>query len=182
MTVCPGCKLVSTMVCVSKGMFSVRVSVSCLTRWTRRIVVPLSFSTLTRSSLPSVMPLESRIEAAVSLPLGAMEVFPSAMTVTGPFSLMTKPPVSWLYTFLISTVTLDAATSLASKNPSSWSMLVATVQNGTSVPSMLIVVSYAERTVTTSWSLSSPLTVDSTMSCDLTVTCCSCSSRWTVDA
>ena len=40
--------------------------------------------------------VESRIDAAGSLPFGATDVLPSAMTVTGPDSLMTRPPVSWL--------------------------------------------------------------------------------------
>ena len=86
------------------------------------------------------MPLESRMEAAGSLPLGATELLPSAMTVTGPDWLITRPPVSWLYTFLMSTVIFAALFWFSSKNPSSWSALVATVQNGTAVPSMLIVV------------------------------------------
>ena len=102
-----------------------------------------------RSSLPSVMPLESRMDAAGSLPLGASEVLPSAMTVTGPDWLMTRPPVSWLYTLLILTVILAALALFSSKKPSNWSALVATVQNGTEVPSMVMVVWYAERTVTT---------------------------------
>ena len=42
------------------------------------------------------MPLESGIEAAGSLPFGASELVPSAITVTGPDSLMTRPPVSLL--------------------------------------------------------------------------------------
>ena len=92
----PGCRLGSTMVCVSNGTSFVRVSSPCVTLRTRRMVFPPSFSTLTRSSLLSVMPLESRMEAAGSLPFGATELLPSAMTVTGPFWLMTKPPVSLL--------------------------------------------------------------------------------------
>ena len=82
----------------------------------------------------------------------------------------------------MSTVTFEAACSFCSKKPSSWSMLVATVQNGTSVPSMLIVVSYAERMVTTSWSLSAPFEVDSMMSWDLMVTPRSLSKRSTEEA
>lgn len=62
------------------------------------------------------------------------------MTVTGPDWLITRPPVSWLYTFLMSTVIFAALFWFSSKNPSSWSALVATVQNGTAVPSMLMVV------------------------------------------
>ena len=80
------------------------------------------------------------MDAAGSLPSGAMDVLPSAMTVTGPLRLITNPPVSWLYTFLMFTVTLAASASLLAKKPSSWSALVATVQNGTSVPSMTMVV------------------------------------------
>lgn len=48
--------------------------------------------------------------------------------------------MSWLYTFLMSTVIFAALFWFSSKNPSSWSALVATVQNGTAVPSMLMVV------------------------------------------
>ena len=96
MTVCPGASVGSMMVCVENGTVSVRVSSPWVTRRTRRMVCEPSFSTLTRSSLFRTMPLESRIDAAGSLPSGACELLPSAMTVTGPFSLMTRPPVSWL--------------------------------------------------------------------------------------
>ena len=84
------------IVCVEYGTDLVRVSCPWVTRWTRRIVSEPSSSTLTRSSLPTLMPLESRIDAAGSLPFGASDDLPSAMTVTGPFLLMTRPPVSWL--------------------------------------------------------------------------------------
>ena len=53
---------------------------------------------------------------------------------------MTSPPVSWLYTLSMSTVIFVALFWFSSKNPSNWSALVATVQKGTDVPSMLIVV------------------------------------------
>ncbi len=86
------------------------------------------------------MPLESRIDAAGSLPFGATEVLPSAMTVTGPFWLMISPPVSLLYTLPMLTVTFAACASFSSKKPSSCSALVATVQNGTSCPLMVMVV------------------------------------------
>ena len=139
-TTSPGCRLGSTMVCVPKGTAFVRVSSPCVTRRTRRIVSPLSFSTLTRSSLFSVMPLESRMEAAGSLPFDDSELCPSAMTVTGPFWLMISPPVSLLYTLSILTVTFAASASFCSKNPISCSALVATVQKGTSCPLMVMVV------------------------------------------
>ena len=99
-----------------------------------------SFETLTRSFLPSVMPFESSMEAAGSLPLGAMKVLPSAITVTGPSGLITSPPVSWLYTFLMSTVMRFAATSFCSKKAMSCSALSATVQNGICWPSIEMVV------------------------------------------
>ena len=125
---------------VENGTDSVRVCSPCVTRRTRRIVSSPFFSTLTRSSLFSTMPLASRIEAAGRLPSGATELAPSAMTVTGPSALMTSPPVSWLYTLPMSTVIRAASCSLASKNSSSCSALVATVQKGTSWPSMVMVV------------------------------------------
>ena len=80
------------------------------------------------------------MEAAGSLPFGASELCPSAMTVTGPFWLMISPPVSLLYTLSILTVTFAAAASFCSKKPISCSALVATVQKGTSCPLMVMVV------------------------------------------
>jgi hypothetical protein len=93
-TVSPGDKELSTTVCVPCGVVLVLVVWRCVTRCTRSMVLPLSVSMLTRSCFPSTIPFESRMEAAGSLPLGATELFPSAITVTGPDRLITMPPVS----------------------------------------------------------------------------------------
>ena len=128
------------MVCVSNGTTLVRVSCPCVTRCTRSMVSEPCSLTLTLSSLPTVMPLESRIDAAGSLPSGAWELLPSAITVTGPFLLITMPPVSCWYTLSILMVMAEALLSFALKKPISWSALSATVQKGMSSPSTVTVV------------------------------------------
>ena len=76
-----------------------------------------------------------------------------------------------------------ASVSFWLKKSSSCSALVATVQNGTSWPLMVMVVWYALCTVTTSWFFSMLVgLVDSTRSCVLIFTPCSCSNRSTLIA
>lgn len=84
---------------------------------------------------------------------------------------------------LILTVIFAASVSFWLKKSSNCSALDATVQNGTSWPSMVMVVWYALCTFTTSWFFSMLVgLVDSTRSCVLTFTPCSCSRRSTLIA